>query len=65
MAETNIISLWNNFDSLSQMIKDTTDILLVSEAKIVSSFATAQFYINGFTTYRRDRNKSWSDSSVY
>ena len=29
---------------------------MISETKIDSSFPTAQFYIDGFTTYRRDRN---------
>ena len=38
------------------MVKDNVDILLISETKIDSSFPTAQFDMNGFTTYRRDRN---------
>ena len=38
------------------MVKDNVDILLISETKIDSSFPTAQFNMNGFTTYRRDRN---------
>ena len=38
------------------MIKDNVDILLISEAKIDSSLPTAQFNIDGYTIYRRDRN---------
>ena len=56
IAQLNINSLRNKFDSFSQMVKDNVDILLISETKIDSSFPTAQFNINGFTTYRRDRN---------
>ena len=40
------------------MVKDNVDSLLISETKIDSSFPTAQFNINGFTSYRRDRNKT-------
>ena len=41
------------------------DILLISETKIDSSFPTAQFLINGFTTYRRDRNKNGGGMLLY
>ena len=56
IAQLNINSLRNKFDSFSQMVKDNVDILLISETKIDSSFPAAQFNMNGFTTYRRDRN---------
>ena len=56
IAQLNINSLRNKFDSFSQMVKDNVDILLISETKIDSSFPTAQFNMNGFTTYRHDRN---------
>ena len=39
------------------MIKNNIDILLLSDTKIDSSFPTAQFHIDGFTIYRRDRMK--------
>ena len=38
------------------MTKYNIVILLISETKTDSSFHTAQFYLNGFTTYRCDRN---------
>ena len=56
IAQLNINSLRNKFDSFSQMVKENVDILLISETKIDSSFPTAQFNMNDFTTYRRDRN---------
>ena len=56
IAQLNINSKRNKFDSLNEIIKDNVDVLLISETKIDSSFPTAQFYIHGFTTYRRDRN---------
>ena len=43
IAQLNINSLRNKFDSFSQMVKDNVDILLISETKIDSSFPTAQF----------------------
>ena len=40
------------------MIKDNIGILLISETKIDSSLPTAQFHIDGYTIYRRDRNEN-------
>ena len=40
------------------MIENNIDIFLISETKIDSSFPTAQFHMNGFNTYRRDRNEN-------
>ena len=56
IPQLNINSLRKKFTSLSTMIKDNVDILLISEAKIDSSLPTAQFNIDGYTIYRRDRN---------
>ena len=41
------------------------NILLISETKIDPSFPTAQFLINGFTTYRGDRNINGGDMLLY
>ena len=38
------------------MLHNNLDILLISETKIDSSFPTAQFQIEHYTTYRVDRN---------
>ena len=56
IPQLNINSLRKKFTSLSTMIKDNVDILLISAAKIDSSLPTAQFNIDGYTIYRRDRN---------
>ena len=56
VAQLNINSIRNKFDSLVEMVKENVDILLISETKIDSLFPMVQFHIDGFTTYRRDRN---------
>ena len=56
IAQLNINSLRNKFDSLIRMLHNNLDILLISETKIDSSFLTAQFQIEGYTTYRLDRD---------
>ena len=48
IAQLNINSLRNKFSSLSTMIKDYVDLLLISETKTDSSFPTAQFHIDGY-----------------
>ena len=47
------------------MIKDNIDILLISETKIDTSFPTAQFLIEGFTIYRRDRDANGGGLLLY
>ena len=47
IAQLNINSLRNKFDSLAPMLHNNLDILLVSETKIDSSFLTGQFQIEG------------------
>ena len=58
IAQLNISFLRNKFASLSTMIKDHVDLLLLSETNIDSSFPTAQFYIDGYTIHRRDRDEN-------
>ena len=47
------------------MIKDNVDIFLISEIKIDSSVPTAQFHIDGYTIYRRDRNENEGGLLLY
>ena len=47
------------------MIKDNTDILLISETKVDYSFPTAQFHIDGYTIYRRDTNENGGGLLLY
>ena len=56
VAQLNINSLKNKFDFLKEIVKDNVDILIISETKIDSSSLLTQFYMDSFTTYRRDRN---------
>ena len=55
IAQLNINSLPNKFDSLVRMLHNL-DILLNFKTKIDSSFPNEQFQIEGYTTYRLDRN---------
>ena len=41
------------------------DILLISETKTDSSFPSAQFKIEGYTTYRSDRNSNGGGILLY
>ena len=65
IAQLNIISLRNKFDSLAEILHNNVDILLISETKIDSSFPTAQFKIEGYTTFRLDRNSNWGGILLY
>ena len=65
IAQININSLRNKFDFLVQMMSNNIDILLISETKIDSSFPNAQFYIEGYTMYRRDRNMNGGGLMLY
>ena len=65
IAQLNINSLRNKFDSLVRMLHNNLDILLISETKIDSSFATALFQIEGYATYRLDRNANGGGILLY
>ena len=58
IAQLNISSQRNKFDSLVRMLHNNLDVLLISENKIDYSIPTAQFQIEGNITYRLDRNAS-------
>ena len=65
IAQLNVNSLRNKFTSLSTMIKNNVDILLISETKTESSFPTAQFHIDGYSICRRDRNENGGGLLLY
>ena len=65
IAQLNINSLRNKFDSLVRMLHNNLDILLISETNIDSSFPTAQFQIERYTTYRLDRNANGGGILLY
>ena len=57
-AHLNINSIRNKIDMVSDLIKGSIDILLISETKIDNTFPTSQFEIPGFTSpYRLDRSE--------
>ena len=65
-ANTNINSIRNKFKMLKATITDKTDIFLISETKLDSSFPVNQFLINGFTPpYRLDRNANGGGIMLY
>ena len=65
IAQLNINSLRNKHYSLVGMLYNNLDILLISEIKIDSSFPTTQFQIEGYATYRLDRNTNGGGILLY
>ena len=65
IAQLNINSLRNKFASVSTMIKDNVDLLLISETKIDSSFPTVEFHIDGHTIHIRDRDENGGGLLLY
>ena len=57
VAQINVNSIRNKFNTLIAGIQNKVDILLISETKLDETFLTRQFSIDGFTSpYRLDRN---------
>ena len=57
IAHLNINFLAPKFDDLKSIVKDTVDLLMVSETKIDNTFSTEQFWIEGYSRpIRLDRN---------
>ena len=65
IVQLNINSLRYKFDSLVEILHSNVDILLISETKIDSSFPTAQFKTEGYTTYRLDRYSNGGGILLY
>ena len=53
IAQLNINSIRNKFQSLEKEVCANLDILLISETKLDESFPTAQFLLDGFSKPRR------------
>ena len=49
-------SILNKFVSIQEFIKRTFDIFLISETKIDDSFPNAQLKIEGYKSFRKDRD---------
>ena len=61
-----INSLRNKFELLTHQIKDSIDILMISETKLDESFPTSQFFMKGFSSpHCLDRNCSGDGILLY
>ena len=66
IAHININSIRNKIEMLKETVTDKTDILLISETKLDSSFPVNQFLIDGFSPpYRLDRNANGGGIMLY
>ena len=62
----NINSLRNKFDILSEQVKGSIDIFMVSKTKLDGSFPEGQFLIEGFhSPFRFDRNRNGGGILLY
>ena len=57
LGHLNVNCVRNKFEALEFLIKDKSDIFLVSESKVNSSFPEAQFKIPGYRIFQQDRDK--------
>ena len=55
LGHLNVNFIPNKFVSIQELIKRTFDIFLISETKIGNSFPNAQFKIQGYKSFRNDR----------
>ena len=55
-GQLNVNSIRNKLVSIQELIKRTSDIFLISETKIDDSFQIAQFKIEGYKCFRKDRD---------
>ena len=65
VGHLNINSIRNKFEPLKHIIKGNMDIMVVTETKIDDSFPKQEFEIEGYTSFRRDRNKYGGGILVY
>ena len=66
IGHININSLRNKFELFTEMVRDKVELLMISETKLDSSFADAQFYMKSYTKpYRLDRNSKGGGIILY
>ena len=61
----NSLSAPGKFEGLEAILSQGIDILVVNETKLDDSFPTAHFIVDGFTPYRRDRNRNGGGVIIY
>ena len=65
-AQLDANSIRNKFDSLVDIVNNSIDIPMSSEAKLYPSFPTRQFHIHGFSEpYRFETNGSGGGTLLY
>ena len=52
----NVNSIRNKFFTIQELMKRTFDIFLISETNIDDSFPNAQFKVEGYKSFRKDRD---------
>ena len=52
----NVNSIRNKFVTIQELIKSLFEVFLISETKIDDSFPNAQFKIEGYKSFRKDRD---------
>ena len=66
IAELNINSLRNKFDSLVELVKGKVDVLVICETKLDKTFTKNTFLIDGYKKpYRKDRNGDGGGIAIY
>ena len=65
-AYININSLRNKFEMFKEVIRNCTEVLLISETKLNASFVSSQFFLDGFTPpYRLDRTQHGGGTMLF
>ena len=57
IGHLNVNSLRNKFIAAEELIKNKTDVCLISETKIGESFSNQQFKISGYKMFEKDRDR--------
>ena len=65
IGNLNINSIPEKFDQLKVLISKNLDILVITETKLDSTFPVTQFLIEGYKSYRLDRNRHGGGILVY
>ena len=66
ISHIDINSLKNNFELLTEIVRDKVDLLMIFETKLDSSFPNAQFYMKYYSKpYRFDRNSKGGGIILY
>ena len=65
IGHLNVNSLRNKFVAVDELIKNKTDVCLISETKVDESFLNWKFNINGYKIFRKDTYKFGGELMFY